>query len=45
MVGARATILPNRNDNVLKELGIVKVADQKAMQRRLAYTVAIHLIM
>jgi hypothetical protein len=26
-----------------KELGIVKVADQKAMQRRLAYTAAIHL--
>jgi hypothetical protein len=43
-VGARATV-PIRNANVLKELGIVKVADQKAMQRRLAYTAAIHLNM
>jgi hypothetical protein len=31
--------------NLLKELGIVKVADQKTMQRRLAYTAAIHLNM
>jgi hypothetical protein len=43
-VGARATV-PTRNANVLKELGIVKVADQKVMQRRLAYTAAIHLNM
>jgi hypothetical protein len=41
-VGARATVL-SRNVNLLKELGIVKVADQKAMQRRLAYTAAIQL--
>ena len=31
--------------NLLKELGIVKVADQKTMQRRLAYTAVIHLNM
>jgi hypothetical protein len=43
-VGARATV-PTRNANVLKELGIVKVAEQKAMQRRLSYTAAIHLNM
>ena len=43
-VGARATV-PTRNANVLKELGIVKVADQKTIQRRLAYTAAIHLNM
>ena len=43
-VGARATV-PTRNANVLKELGIGKVADQKTIQRRLAYTAAIHLNM
>jgi hypothetical protein len=41
-VGARATV-PSRNENVLKELVFVKVADQEAMRRRLAYTAAIHL--
>jgi hypothetical protein len=43
-VGARATV-PIRNANVLKELGLVKVADQKTIQRRLAYTAAICLNM
>ena len=43
-VGARATV-PTINANVLKELGIVKVADQKTIQRGLAYTAAIHLNM
>ena len=43
-VGARATV-PTRNADVLKELGIVKAADQKTMQRTLAYTAAIHLNM
>ena len=43
-VGARATV-PTRNANVLKVLGIVEVADQKTIQRRLAYTAAIHLNM
>jgi hypothetical protein len=43
-VGARATV-SNRDANVLKELGIVKVEDQKTMQRRLAYTAVIHLNM
>ena len=33
-VGARATV-PTRNASVLKELGIVKAADQKTMQRAL----------
>jgi hypothetical protein len=43
-VGARATV-PTRNANVLKKLGIVKVADQKTKQWRLAYTAVIHLNM
>jgi hypothetical protein len=43
-VGARA-IVPIINTNVLKELGIVKVVDQKNMQQKLAYTAAIHLSM
>ena len=43
-VGARATV-PTITANVLKELGIVKVADQKTIQRRLAYIAAIHLNM
>jgi hypothetical protein len=41
-VAARATV-PNRNAIALKELGIMRLADQTAMQRRLAYTAAIHL--
>jgi hypothetical protein len=43
-VGAtyRATV-PIKNENVLKELGIVKVAGQKTMQWRLAYTATTHL--
>jgi hypothetical protein len=43
-VGARATV-PMIIANVLKELGIVKVAGQETMQQRLAYTTAIHLNM
>jgi hypothetical protein len=40
-VGARATV-PITNANVLKELGMMKVADQKNMQQRLAYAAALH---
>jgi hypothetical protein len=43
-VGARASV-PVINTNVLKELGIVKVADRETMQRSLACTAAIHLNM
>jgi hypothetical protein len=44
-IGGSVTRLQFRNANVLKELGVVKVADQKTMQQRLTYTAAIHLNM